>query len=186
MDISKFIEFRLGSVSHRTREWLRKNAVRIAKETFGQEFITQADMKEMSDRYKNSIKFHLAGKNTPNSNLEIQFEVKDYKTEDGKPLWAYFEFGTKSHMIFPRTKKALRWEVGGTTGSQTTTMTQTLSQNTDGGNSVYAFSKGHKVSGIKARKVLYFTEKYGTRRFKNKLVRELQNFLDKSASKVGV
>jgi len=186
MDISKFIEFRLGSVSHRTREWLRKNAVRIAKETLGQEFITQADMKGMSDRYKDSIKFHLAGKNTPNSNLAIQFEVKEYKTKDGKPLWAYFEFGTKSHMIFPRTKKALRWEVGGTTGSQTTTMTQTLSQNTDGGNSVYAFSKGHKVSGIKARKVLYFTEKYGTRRFKNKLVRELQNFLDKSASKVGV
>ena len=182
MDISKFIEFRLGSVSHRTREWLRKNAVRIAKETYGQEFITQADMKEMSDRYKNSIKFHLAGKNTPNSNLEIQFEVKDYKTEDGKPLWAYFEFGTKSHDIFPVRAKALRWKAS---IDQTQTTTQQFAGGT-AGESVYLFSKHNYVSGIKARKVLYFTEKYGTRKFKNKLVNELQRFLDQSASKVGV
>ena len=180
MDISKFIECRLGSVSHRTREWLRKNAVRIAKETFGQEFITQADMKEMSDRYKNSIKFHLAGKNTPNSNLEIQFEVKDYKTEDGKPLWAYFEFGTKSHDIFPKKKQALRWESGAVQ------FDFSGGEQMGGGNPVYLFSKHNYVSGIKARKVLYFTEKYGTRKFKNKLVNELQRFLEQSASKVGV
>jgi hypothetical protein len=182
MDISKFIEFRLGSVSHRSREWLRKNAVRIAKETFGQEFITQADMKGMSDRYKDSIKFHLAGKNTPNSNLAIQFEVKDYKTEDGKPLWAYFEFGTRSHDIFPKKKQALRWEAG---IDQTKTTTQVFAGGT-AGESVYLFSKHNYVSGIKARKVLYFTEKYGTRKFKNKLVNELQRFLEQSASKVGV
>ena len=180
MDISKFIEFRLGSVSHRTREWLRKNVVRIAKETFGQEFITQADMKEMSDRYKDSIKFHLAGKNTPNSNLEIQFEVKDYKTEDGKPLWAYFEFGTKSHDIFPKKKQALRWESGATE-----------THFSDGeqmgeGNPVYAFSKGHQVRGIKARRVLYWTRQFGTRKFNKMLIRELQRFLDSTATKVGV
>jgi len=51
---------------------------------------------------------------------------------------------------------------------------------------VYLFSKHNYVSGIKARKVLYFTEKYGTRKFKNKLVNELQRFLEQSASKVGV
>ena len=186
MDISQFIEFRVGSVNHRAREWLRKNTKRIAEKTYRQQFITESDLKGMSERYKNSLKFHLVGMNTPHANLVLEFEVSDYKTDDGKPLWAWFEFGTKSHMIFPRTKKALRWEVGGTTGSQTTTLTQTLSQNTDGGNSVYAFSKGHKVSGIKARKVLYFTAKYGTRRFKNKLIRELQQFLDRTASKVGV
>ena len=180
MDISKFIEFRLGSVSHRSREWLRKNAVRIAKETYGQEFITQADMKDMSERYKNSIKFHLAGKNTPNSNLAIQFEVKEYKTEDGKPLWAYFEFGTKSHDIFPKNKQALRWQSGGTS------FQFSGGKQVGGGSPVYLFSKHNYVSGIKARKVLYNTEKFGTRRFKTKLVNELQRFMDQSKSKVGV
>ena len=180
MDISKFIEFRLGSVSHRTREWLRKNAVRIAKQTLGQEFITQADMKGMSDRYKDSIKFHLVGKNMPNSNLAIQFEVKEYKTKDGKPLWAYFEFGTKSHDIFPKKKQALRWESGATE------FHFSGGEQMGGGNPVYLFSKHNYVSGIKARKVLFNTEKFGARKFKNKLVNELQRFLNKSASKVGV
>ena len=54
------------------------------------------------------------------------------------------------------------------------------------GQSVYAFSKGHQVSGIKARKVLYWTRQFGTRKFSKMLIRELQRFLDSTATKVGV
>ena len=138
----------------------------------------------MSDRYIESIKFHLKGKNTPNADLEIAFDVKSYKTEDGKPLWKFFEKGTKKHWIYPRVKKALRWKTGDT-ASQTQTVTQRISSGT-AGDPVYAFSKGHQVSGIKARSVLYWTKQFGLRKFQSMFVRELQAFMDNTATKVGV
>lgn len=185
MNLNDLVEFRLGSVDVRAREWLRKNTLRIAKQTLGSVFIEQAKSKEMSERYIDSVKFHLKGANTPTADLQLTMDVKSYKTDDGKPLWKWFEHGTKKHWIYPKFKKALRWETGGQTGSQTKTMTQILSR-TGMGDPVYAFSKGHQVSGIKARKVLYWTTQFGTKKFQRMLIRELQRFLDSTATKVGV
>ena len=182
---SGIIDLRLESAGFRAKEWARKNAIRVAKKTYGQVFIEQAKAKEMSERYIDSIKFHLVGANTPNADMEITFDVKSYKTEDGKPLWKFFEYGTKAHWIYPKFKKALRWETGGQTGSQTKTMTQILSR-TGMGDPEYAFSKGHRVSGIKARSVLFWTKKFGTGRFTKQFARELQAYMDSTATKLGV
>jgi len=184
MNLNDLVEYRLGSVDVRAREWLRKNTKRIAKQTLGNEFVTQAHSKDMSDRYIKSLKFHLKGANTPTADLELTMDTKSYKTDDGKPLWKWFEFGTKKHWIYPKLKKALRWKTGDTAG-QTQTVTQRISSGT-AGDPVYAFSKGHQVSGIKARKVLYWTRQFGTRKFNKMLIRELQRFLDSTATKVGV
>ena len=177
MNLNDLVEFRLGSVDVRVREWLRKNTLRIAKQTLGSVFIEQAKSKEMSERYIDSVKFRLKGANTPNSDLIITFDVKSYKPEEGKPLWKFFERGTKKHWIYPRVKKALRWETGKVSG---------IAENMTAGDPIYAFSKGHQVSGIKARKVLYWTTKRGTKKFKKALIRGLQNYMDSTATNFGV
>ena len=191
MNLEQLVDFRLGSVDVRAREWLRKNTIRIAKQTFGSVFIGQAQAKDMSDRYIKSLKFHLKGANTPTADLELTFDVKSYKTDEGKPLWKWFEYGTKKHWIYPRFKKALRWNVaGGGTFAESTlgnvTPQSSMGEQIGAGQSVYAFSKGHQVSGIKARKVLYWTAQFGTRKFQRMLIRELQGFLDSTATKIGV
>ena len=177
MNIDDFIGFRGDSWGTRAREWLRKNAKRIADETYGEQFLTESQSKKMSNRYMSSIRFHLKGANTPNSDLIITFDVKSYKTEEGKPLWKFFERGTKKHWIYPRVKKALRWETGKVSG---------IAENMTAGDPIYAFSKGHQVSGIKARKVLYWTTKRGTKKFKKALIRGLQNYMDSTATNFGV
>ena len=184
MNLDQLVDYRLESVDVRSREWLRKNAKRIAEQTYGRVFVEQAQAKDMSERYIKSLKFHLKGANTPTADLELTFDVKSYKTEDGKPLWKFFEQGTKKHWIYPRFKKALRWKTGDT-ASQTQSITSRISSGT-AGDPVYAFSKGHQVSGIKARKVLYWTAQFGTKKFQRMLIRELQRFLDSTATKVGV
>ena len=170
MNVNKFIEFRLGSVDFRIKQWIRKNAKRIAEDTYGLVFISESKSKKMSERYIDSIRF--AYKN-PN----ITFTVKSYKTEDGKPLWKFFEKGTKKHWIYPRVKKALRWQTGTVSG---------IGENVGAGDPIYAFSKGHQVRGIKARNVLYWTTKRGTKKFKRALIQQLQRFLDSTATNFGV
>ena len=177
MNIADFIDFRVGSTDHRIKEWLRKNAKRIAEDTYGEQFLTESQAKKMSNRYMSSIRFQLKGANSPGADLEIRFDVKSYKTEDGKPLWKFFEKGTKKHWIYPRVKKALRWQTGTVSG---------IAENTSAGDPIYAFSKGHQVRGIKARNVLYWTTKRGTKKFKRALIQQLQRFLDSTATNFGV
>ena len=61
-----------------------------------------------------------------------------------------------------------------------------MGENIGAGDPIYAFSKGHQVSGIKARNVLYWTTKRGGKKFKKMLIRQLQRFLDSTATNFGV
>jgi hypothetical protein len=174
-DLSKFVELRAESQAHRLREWERKNAVRIAKQTYGELFRQVAFGQQMSERYADSLQISLINKNTLSGELKLGFRV-NYFDETGKiPLWKFFEEGTRSHWIYPRNAKALRWK----TGSLPPTAGAT-------GASVYAFSKANYVSGIKPRKVLYWTLKRGTQKFANQMAKEGKKFLQATASKVGI
>ena len=185
-NVDKFVEMRLESLPTRIDEWIRKNAKKIADNTYGLVFIDEAKFKGMSDRYIDSLVIQYRHPN-------IMFNVKSYQTEDGKPLWKFFEYGTKKHMIRPKFKKALRWQkAGGTSFAESSAMDypttpQTFMSDTiTAGDPIYAFSKGHEVSGIKARGVILRTKRRGYKTFKQKMVRELQKFLDSTNTKVGV
>ena len=169
-NVDKFVEMRLESLPTRIDEWIRKNAKKIADDTYGLVFIEESKFKGMSDRYIDSLVIQYRHPN-------ITFNVKSYQTEDGKPLWKFFEYGTKKHMIRPKFKKALRWKTGTVSG---------IAENITAGDPIYAFSKGHEVSGIKARGVILRTKRRGYKVFKQKMVRELQKYLDSTKTKVGV
>ena len=169
-NVNKFVEMRLESLPNRIDEWIRKNARRIADDTYGLVFIEEAKFREMSDRYIASLKIQYRHPN-------ITFNVKSYQTEDGKPLWKFFEYGTKKHMIRPKFKKALRWKTGEVSG---------IAENVTAGDPIYAFSKGHEVRGIKARGVILRTKRRGYKVFKRKMVREMQKFVDSTKTNVGV
>lgn len=184
--VDDVIDFRLGSLPHRAREYSRKHALKIAERVYGNLFYSIALGQQMSERYANSLEIKLANKYSQSGKLKLVFKVNYFDQETGEiPLWAFFEYGTKRHFIAPRNKKALKWEVGGTTGSQSQTLTQALSSNTNPDN-VYAFSKGHFVSGIKPRKVLYWTLKRGNKKFGNELMKGLRKFLKDNATELGV
>ena len=187
MNLEQLVDFRLGSVDVRAREWLRKNTIRIAKQTYGSVFIGQAQAKNMSDRYIKSIKFHLKGANTPTANLELTFDVKSYKTDDGKPLYKWFEHGTKKHWIYPKFKKALRWQkAGGTSFAESsavnypTTPQTYMSEQIGAGESVYAFSKGHQVSGIQATNIMRDMIENAMPQFKQEIATGLERFYKES------
>ncbi len=185
-DVDDIIDFRLGSIPHRAREWVRKNGLKIAERVYGDLFYSIAVGQQLSERYANSLEIKLANKYSQSGRLKLVFKVNYFDQETGNvPLWAFFEYGTKRHFIAPKKAKALRWEVGGTTGSQSQTLTQALSSNANP-DSVYAFSKGHFVSGIKPRKVLYWTLKRGNKKFGNELVKGLRKFLKDNATELGV
>ena len=100
-------------------------------------------------------------------------------------MWEFFEYGTRRHFIEPVNTQALRWETGGTTGSQQQTLTQALSSN-DNPDKTYAFSKGHFVSGIKPRKVLYKTLQRGTNKFNKELAKGAEKFIKQTATSIGI
>ena len=107
----------------------------------------------------------------------------DYKDRDGKniPLDEYFEYGTRDHWIEPKDKKALHWiKQGG--GSPQSIYSQ--SSETEDGESM--FSKGHYVKGIEARMVMTDTQKNGYPKFKAELMRQLNAFMDETATGIGV
>lgn len=81
----------------------------------------------------------------------------DFKGENGEPLDWFFEEGTKDHEIKPRNKKALH-----------------------GGSKWPYFSKGHKVSGIKARHVFRDGLKKGYPEFKKLLAEETEKYLEET------
>ncbi len=66
----------------------------------------------------------------------------------GKPYGAFIEFGTKAHRVEPRNAKALRWRTGGRGPISAFGATKAGSKKN------FAFSKGHRVRGIKARRIV--------------------------------
>ena len=173
--IDDIVDFRVGSVEHRGREWLRKNSLGIAHRVYLDLFRNIAMGQGLSERYANSLEIKLKNKYSQSGKLKLNFIVNYFDEDTGEiPLWKFFEFGTRRHFIEPKNTKALRWQTG------------TTSSVTGAGSPIYAFSKGHFVSGIKPRKVLYWTLKRGHKRFGNQLVKGLKKFLKDNATEIGV
>jgi hypothetical protein len=183
---NSILDYRLESLDHRVREWARKNAVKIAKRTYGVLFKQIAFGEQLSERYANSLEIFLINKGGLSGSIKVGFNVDYFDEETGTvPLWEFFEYGTRRHFIEPVNKQALRWETGGTTGSQQQTLTQALSSN-DNPDKTYAFSKGHFVSGIKPRKVLYKTLQRGTNKFNKELAKGAEKFIKQTATSIGI
>ena len=185
-NIDDVVDFRIGSVDHRAREWLRKNTLRIAERVYGDLFKNIAFGQQLSERYADSLEIKLKNRySLQGKPLMLKFTVNYFDQETGKvPLSEYFEYGTRRHFIAPVKAKALRWNVGSSaTQSQTTT---SRFASGSAGENVYAFSKGHFVSGIKPRRVLYWTLKRGNRKFTNLLARELKKFLKATSMEIGI
>ena len=183
---NSILDYRLESLDHRVREWARKNAVKIAKRTYGVLFKQIAFGEQLSERYANSLEIFLINKGGLSGSIKVGFNVDYFDEETGTvPLWEFFEYGTRRHFIEPVNKLALRWETGGTTGSQQQTLTQALSSN-DNPDKTYAFSKGHFVSGIKPRKVLYKTLQRGTNKFNKELAKGAEKFIKQTATSIGI
>lgn len=181
---SSILDYRLESLDHRVREWARKNAVKIAERTYGQLFRQIAFGEQLSERYANSLEIFLID-NSLSGAIKVGFNVNYFDEETGTvPLWEYFEYGTRRHFIAPRNAKALRWETGGTTGSQKQTLTQALSGNSP--DKTYAFSKGHFVKGIRPRRVLYQTLQRGTKKFNDTLAKGAEKFIKQTATSIGI
>lgn len=184
-DIDQILDYRLESTPHRAREWTRKNSLKIAQKIYGTLFYNIAIGKQLSERYANSLEIKLANKYSQGGKLKLVFKVNYFDEETGNiPLWAYFEYGTKRHFIEPKNAKALRWGTGSSAGQSQTSTSRLASGSA--GETVYAFSKGHFVSGIKPRKVLYWTLKRGNKPFGNALMKGLRKFLKDNATELGV
>ena len=182
MEAEDIIWLRADSWELRAKEWIRKNALKLAKKSFGQDFLAVSQSEKMSDRFIKSLKFN-QNSNIGNNEISISFTVSSYKTDDDKPLWKFFEYGTKDHWIEPVNAKALHWtKKGGDVGRPQGIYFQ--SSATQEGDSL--FSKGHYVRGIKAREVMGRTKKRGIQKFKNLLISGLQNYMDRTATKFGV
>ena len=58
MEASDIIWLRADSWELRAKEWIRKNAKRLAKKSFGQDFLAVSQSEKMSDRFIKSLKFN--------------------------------------------------------------------------------------------------------------------------------
>jgi len=192
---SSILDYRLESLDHRVREWARKNAVKIAKRTYGVLFKQIAFGEQLSERYANSLEIFLINKGGLGGSIKVGFNVDYFDEETGTvPLWEFFEYGTRRHFIEPKHAKSLRWETGSSGSSNVKTTTQpqpilpSLSQilSTTNPDATYAFSKGHFVSGIKPRKVLYKTLQRGTKKFNKELAKGAEKFIKQTATSIGI
>jgi len=123
-----------------------------------QDFINYK-IKEIGDEtITKAIKNEATAKNMPSryiNSIQSEFDGQefwvwvDFKEKKGEPLDLFFEEGTKDHKIVPRIKKALAW-------------------------AGEFFSKGHWVSGIKARHVFRDGFKKGYPEFKERLRVEIE------------
>jgi len=65
----------------------------------------------------------------------------------GAEKWQYLDDGTKAYWVYPRRAKMLRFRPGHTSGSRPGTLDVKPSRSYGD----YVYSRGHRVSGIKAR-----------------------------------
>ena len=181
MEAEDIIWLRADSWEFRAKEWIRKNALKLAKKSFGQDFLAVSQSEKMSDRFIKSLKFN-QNSNIGNNEMSISFTVSSYKTDDDKPLWKFFEYGTKDHWIEPVNAKALHWTKGSSGGRPQGIYFQ--SSETQEGDSM--FSKGHYVRGITARKIVTDTRKIGYPKFRRELMRQLKEYMKNTATSIGV
>jgi len=141
---------RTQSLPFRIEEFVNFRIVDIANDTIVKAIRDEAALKKMPERYINNIHSEFDGE-------ELWIWV-DFKGKKGEPLDLFFEEGTVDHPILPRLKKALSWVIGG----------------------IRYFSRGHWVTGIEARHVFREGLKKGYPQFKNKLKKEIEDYIQET------
>lgn len=148
---------RTQSLPFRIEEYINFRIVEIANDTLVKTIRDEAILKKMPQRYIDSIHAELDGG-------ELWIWV-DFKGKKGEPLDLFFEEGTPDHKIVPTKKKALAFVMKGATGLIS---------------AFEAFSKGHWVSGIRARNVFRDGLKKGYPEFKSRLTKDLEEYLQET------
>lgn len=138
---------RTQSLAFRIEEFVRSEVLNIANKTLVRSIIEEAQSKRLPERYIKNIKSDYDG--------EYLWIWVEFKGKNNEPLDEYFEEGTRRHFIAPRIKKALKWV----------------------SNQTKYFSKGHYVSGIKAKHVFADGVRKGYPEFKTELKNEIETYL---------
>lgn len=141
---------RTQSLPFRIEEFISRRILSIANQTLLEAIHQEAIQKNMPQRYIQNIQSEYDGK--------YLWIWVDFKGKNKEPLDVFFEEGTKGHIVKPKLKKALMWIQDG----------------------VKYFSKGHYVSGIKARHVFADGMKKGYPEFKKKLTQEIEDYLEET------
>ena len=151
---------RAQSLAFRIEEFVRSEIVTIANKTLVKTITDEAKQKDLPERYVNNIKSDFDG--------QYLWIWVDFKGKNNEPLDEYFEEGTRRHFISPR----------GGTSSRNPNLTNVLSWVKNG---FRFFSKGHYVSGIKARHVFEDGFAKGYPEFKTELKNEIENYLTETS-----
>ena len=138
---------RTESVPFRIKEYIDYKILEIANKTIVRAIIEEAQKKDLPQRYIDNIKAEFDG--------EFLWIWVDFKGKKDEPLDQYFEEGTRSHYIFPKFKKALRWIK----------------------NQKVHFSKRNFVRGIRARHVFRDGFAQGYPDFKAELKKQVETHL---------
>lgn len=154
---------RTESLPFRTQEFIESRIVSIAQQTLERSIKREAKQKRLPQRYINNIHTEFDG--------EYLWVWVDFKGDDDEDLDLFFEEGTKSHWIAPIRKKALAWKAR---AGKFASAIYYKSGIRSGKN---LFSKGHYVSGIRARYVFKDGFDKGYPKFKRKLVLETEKYL---------
>lgn len=143
---------RTQSLPFRIEEFINFKVVEIANKTLVRAIRDEAILKDMPQRYVNGIKVEFDGN-------ELWVWV-DFEGDEGEPLGLFFEEGTDTnkggkHFIKPKVKKSLAW----------------LGE---------FFSKGHWITGIKARHVFRDGALKGYPEFKKLLQKEIESYIEET------
>ena len=112
------------------------------------------------DLLKGTTKYWEGNKPTFTSEISLaggdaQLLVGPSGNANGAQKWQYLNEGTKDHWVYPRRARMLRFRPGHTSGSRPGTLDVKPSRSYGD----YVYSRGHKVSGIKARNWLLVVQK---------------------------
>ena len=97
--------------------------------------------------------------------------VGEVKTDN--EIYRYVSNGTKRHFVAPRRARALRFRTGYTAKSSPSR----ISSRNGGASGNFAFSKGHFVSGIKARKFDKQIKDFREKKFSEVMLNALEDAL---------
>ena len=148
---------RTQSLPFRIQEFVNFSVKDIADKTLVKSIRDEAVLRDMPQRYIDGIQSEFDGE-------ELWIWV-DFKGKNGEPLDLFFEEGTPDHPILPKRKKALSWIEGGAIGIVT---------------GLRFFSKGHWVTGIKARHIFRDGTIKGYPKFKSLLREEVEKYIEET------
>lgn len=149
---------RTQSLPFRIEEYINYKIIDLANDTLVKAIKHEASLKNMPQRYLNSIHVEFDGN-------ELWIWI-DFKGRNNVPLDLFFEKGTRDHKITPNTKKALAFIERGVIGIAS---------------GIRRFSKGHWVSGIEAKHIFKNGLQKGYPQFKSRLQTEIQSYLEETS-----